>query len=61
MVSEVPSSLTSKRPLVLFHRTGSHQGRGVDLRKGERVKRGMDKKDNSGSVRLGRNEEGLVA
>lgn len=53
MVSEVPSSLTSKRSLVLLHGAGSHQGRGVDLHKSERVKRGMDKDDNSASVSLG--------
>lgn len=60
MVSKVPSSLTSKRPLVLFHRAGSHQGRGVDLHKSERVKRSMDKNDNSASVSLGRNMARLV-
>lgn len=60
VVGEVPSSLTGKCSLVLFHRAGSHQGRGIDLHKSERVKSGMDGYDKSASVSIRRNLERLV-
>lgn len=54
MVGEIPSSLTGKCPLVLFHWAGSHQRRGIDLHKSEKKKYGMDESTAMLKCTLGR-------